>query len=103
MSTANNVQYTKIKEIKDDNYYNFYGIIYDASLAQKEDSSPNFMCCLKIIDQQVNCLNNKTNLDDSLIHLYIKCPEKGQLPFIHCVGDIIRVHRGFSVSLEFNF
>ena len=93
MSGANQ-KYTKIKEIKEDGQYNFYGIIFDASLPKEEDTSDNYMCCLKIIDQQVNCLNNKTNLDDSLIHLFIKSPSKEQLPFIHCVGDIIRVQKG---------
>ena len=76
-------EYSNIKSFSNQGDYNFYGIIYDASLPKKEESSPNYMCCLKIIDQQVNCLNNKTNLDYSLIHLYIKCPTKGQLPFIH--------------------
>jgi hypothetical protein len=90
-------KYSKIKEIKEDGNYNFYGIIFDASLPKKEESTDNYMTCIKIIDQQVNCLNNKTNLDDSLIHLFIKCPTKELLPFIHCVGDIIRVQKGIFV------
>ena len=38
MSGAN-VKYSKIKELKEESYYNFYGIIYDASLPKEEEKN----------------------------------------------------------------
>jgi Telomeric single stranded DNA binding POT1/CDC13 len=98
MSGAN-IKYSTIKQFKESGDYNFYGVIYDASLPKKEENSDNFVCCLKIIDPQVNCLNYKTNINDNCINLFIKSLSKENLPFIHCVGDIIRVHKGVYVNI----
>lgn len=99
MST-NKYKYSQIKEMKVDGDYNFYGIIYDASFPLQEESPNSYICYLKIIDPDVNCLTNPTNLNDELINLIIKSNCKENLPFVHSIGDIIRVHRGVFVSLS---
>ena len=96
-------KYTTFDELKEQGEYNFYGIIYDASfpleenLASESDKKKNvskFSCILKLIDQSTNCLTHPNNFNDNVIYLIIKSSEKDNIPYVHHIGDIIRVHRG---------
>ena len=96
--------YTTFDELKEQGEYNFYGIIYDASLPQEENTlsesdkkkgNAKYSCILKLIDQTTNILSHPNNFSDNLIYLIIKSSEKENIPFVHNIGDIIRVHRGF--------
>jgi len=96
--------YTTFDELKEQGEYNFYGIIYDASFPQEEntlsdsDKKKNiskYSCILKLIDQTTNFLTHPNNFNDNIIYLIIKSSEKENIPYIHNIGDIIRVHRGF--------
>lgn len=104
MST-NKYQYSTISEIKTDGDYNFYGIIYDASFPLQEENPnnpiPTYICYLKIIDPTVNCITNPFDFNEEIIHLIIKSNSKENLPFVHNIGDIIRVHRGVFVRRNF--
>ena len=96
-------KYQTLKEI-DAGDCNFYGIIYDATFPVLEDKENTFECILKIIDPDINCLTFPNNLNDNIIYLIIKSSEKENMPYIHSIGDIIRVHRGIFVSFsQFNF
>lgn len=99
--SGSTIKYTLIKDIikpdAKEGDYNFYGLIYDASLPLQEDNSDNYMCSIKIIDKEVNWISNKNNLDRDILTLIIKSTSKENLPFVHCVGDIIRVHRAVYV------
>lgn len=96
-------KYSTFNEMVNPGDYNFYGIIYDASfplLEEKQNdniSSSNptrYECTIKLIDKDVNCLTNEKDLNDHLINLIIKSTSKEAMPYIHSIGDIIRVHRG---------
>ena len=95
--------YTPLNEIKEPGEYNFYGIIYDATFPTQEENnsmsdenqdSSIYNCIIKLIDQSINCLTNPEDLQDNLITLIIKASDKENIPFIHNIGDIIRIHRG---------
>jgi hypothetical protein len=96
-------KYTTFDDLKEQGEYNFYAIIYDASFPQEEYSSesdkkkniPKYFCILKLIDQTTNCLTNQNNFNENVIYLIIKSTEKENVPYVHHIGDIIRVHRGF--------
>ena len=94
-------KYTKIKEFTTNGDYDFYGIIYDASFPTQEETPNNYICNLKIIDSGVNCLTNPNDFNEELINLIIKSNCKENLPFVHCAGEIIRVHRGVFVKINF--
>ncbi len=102
--SSGNIKYTTIKDlVKDDlkdGDYNFYGIIYDASLPILEENQEKYMCSLKLIDKDVNWISHKNSLNNLIVTLYIKSNSKENLPFVHCVGDIIRVHRGYYVYIK---
>lgn len=96
--------YTTFDQLKEQGEYNFYGIIYDASFpnednylseSDKKKNSSKFTCILKLIDQTTNCLTHKNNFSENIIYLIIKSSEKENIPYIHHIGDIIRIHRGF--------
>jgi len=101
--SGGNIKYTPIKDIikndAKDSDYNFYGLIYDASLPLKEENSDNFMCSLKLIDREVNWISHRNSLDKDILNLIIKSSSQENLPFIHCVGDIIRVQRAVYVNI----
>ena len=122
MSISNKYKYNLINEMKTDGDYNFYGVIYDASFpaqednkqntyANKDDKNPTYICYLKLIDPTVNCITNPFDLNEEIIHLIIKSSSKENLPYLHNIGDIIRVHRGVFViklnkkkkNIAFNF
>ena len=97
-------KYTSFDELKEQGEYNFFAIIYDASFPQEENStsesdkkknSVKYFCILKLIDHTTNCLTNPNNFNENVIYLIIKSAEKENIPYIHNIGDIIRVHRGF--------
>ena len=96
--------YTTFDELKEQGEYNFYGIIYDASFPQEENSpsesdkkknSSKYTCILKLIDQTTNCLTHQNDFSENIIYLIIKSSEKENIPYVHHIGDIIRIHRGF--------
>lgn len=96
--------YTTFDQLKEQGEYNFYGIIYDASFpnednylseSDKKKNSSKFTCILKLIDQTINCLTHQNNFSENIIYLIIKSSEKENIPYIHHIGDIIRIHRGF--------
>ena len=95
--------YTKLNQMTEQNEYNFYGVIYDASFPIQEDSSsfikdeqefPLYSCSIKLIDSTINCITNPHDLNENIITLIIKSSEKESMPYIHNIGDIIRIHRG---------
>jgi hypothetical protein len=89
-------KYTSIKDMNENENYNFYGVIYDATFPTIDDSPTDYVCIIKVIDTETNCLNI-SNIDEEVLTLVIKSNSKESLPFIHTVGDIIRVHRGLYV------
>jgi hypothetical protein len=99
MSTFTNqrYEYSNIKSFSNQGDYNFYGIIYDATFPIQEDSC-TYTCNLKIVDPEMNLLTNPENFNDQVINLIIKSSHVDSLPFIHRIGDIIRVHRAVYVN-----
>jgi len=87
--------YTTFDCLKEQGEYNFYGIVLDASFPLEEQNTSKYSCTLKLIDQTTNCLTNPSNFNDNIIYLTIKSSEKENIPYIHHIGDIVRVHRGF--------
>ena len=53
---------------------------------------------MKIIDPEVNLLANFEDFNDQVINVVVKSTSIEALPFIHRIGDIIRVHRGVYVK-----
>ena len=88
-------RYTPMKDINRKGEYCFYGVIFDASFPSFDDLEKLFICTVKLIDPDINCLTYPNDLNDNLIHVIIKSYEKENLPFIHSIGDIFRVHRGY--------
>ena len=88
-------KYSTFNELIEQGEYNFLGIIYDASFPQQEENTQKYSCILKLIDQTTNCLTNPNDFSENIIYLIIKSSERENIPFVHNVGDIIRVHRGF--------
>ena len=88
-------KYTTFDELIEQGEYNFYGIIYDASFPLEEENTGKYSCVLKLIDQTTNCLTNPNDFSENIINLIIKSNERENIPFVHYIGDIIRIHRGF--------
>lgn len=89
--------YSSIKTFSNQGDYDFYGIIYDATFPNPEDNC-TYICNLKIVDPEVNLLANSEDFSNQVINVVIKGTSIDALPFVHRVGDIIRVHRGVYVS-----
>lgn len=87
--------YSSFDELIEQGEYNFLGIIYDASFPQVEENNQKYSCILKLIDQTTNCLTNPNDFNEKIIYLIIKSNERENIPFVHHIGDIIRVRRGF--------
>jgi hypothetical protein len=97
-------KYTSFDDLKEQGEYCFYGIIYDANFPKEEENFailpgtkeplPKYSCILKLIDQTTNCLTNPTNFNENVITLVIQSNERENIPYVHQIGDIIRVHRG---------
>ena len=96
--------YISFDEMKEQGEYNFYGIIQDASFPKEEENFailpgtkeplPKYSCILKLIDQSTNCLTHPTNFNENVITLVVQANERENIPYVHQIGDIIRVHRG---------
>jgi hypothetical protein len=65
----------------------FYGVIVDATFPYKVHAD-RFICSLKVIDPT---LNSKNKQDFAQVIIYARRFE--DLPIVHRLGDIIRVHR----------
>jgi len=87
-------KYSTFDELIEQGEYNFFGIIYDASFPT-EDPLSKYTCILKLIDQTTNCLTNPSDFSEHIIYLIIKSSERENIPFVHHIGDIIRIRRGF--------
>ena len=86
-------KYSPLNELVEIGDYNFYGIIIDASFPIKISSYENefhYESTIKLIDQTTKI----TDEMEDAITLVIKSTDRSRIPFIHNVGDIIRVHRG---------
>ena len=94
------IKYTPFNEMVEPGEYNCYGIIYDASFPQNQDQSQGgtikYECILKLIDQHINCINccDLSSFNNNIITLIIKSQFKEKIPYIHTIGDIIRIHSG---------
>jgi hypothetical protein len=99
MATTQKYKYTGMKDFDKPDNYNFYGIIYDATFPTHDDTPNDYICTLKVIDPDINCLTFPSSFADEVINIIIKSNSKENLPYIHNVGDIIRIHRGYYVSI----
>lgn len=90
-------KYSNLKEIVCNGEYNFYGIIYDSNFPVLDEKDGQYHCIIRIIDPEINCLTNPNNYDN-FFYIIVKSSEKENLPYIHSVGEIIRVHRGNFVN-----
>lgn len=88
--------YSNIKSFSNQGDYDFYGIIYDATFPTQEDAC-TYICNMKIVDPEVNLLANSEDFNNQVINVVIKSTSVDALPFVHRIGDIIRVHRGVYV------
>ena len=103
-------KYTTFDEMKEPGECNFYGIIFDSNFPKEEENFailpgndaplPKYSCVLKLIDESINCLTHPNNLSENLITLIIQTNEKENIPYIHQIGDIIRVHRGMYIPKQ---
>ena len=93
MSYTTKYKFTKFDDMKLDGEYNFYGIIFDASFPiYSETPFPHYECTLKLIDDSLDFPNDFN--DEDYITLIIKSQNKEEIPFIHFIGDVIRVISG---------
>ena len=94
------MKYTKLSEMSEPGEYNCYGIIYDASFPQIQEQSQQgaskYECTIKLIDEDINFLNcsDMSAFNNNIITLIIKSQYKEKIPYIHTIGDIIRIHSG---------
>ena len=94
------IKYTKLSEMTESGEYNCYGIIYDASFPQIQEQaqqgSSKYECTIKLIDENINFLNSAdvSTFNNNIITLIIKSQFKEKIPYIHTIGDIIRIHSG---------
>jgi hypothetical protein len=87
--------YSPIKNMTE-GYNNFYGVIYDASFPIQEIEPTKFSCFIKVIDPETNMLSSGS---EHFIDVVVKTKDKSMLPYIHTLGDVIRIHRGHLVSI----
>ena len=94
------IRYTKLSDMSEPGEYNCYGIIYDASFPQIQEQSvqgaSKYECTIKLIDEDINYLNcsDISTFNNNIITLIIKSQYKEKIPYIHTIGDIIRIHSG---------
>lgn len=81
------VELSKTPLASSDQSNHFYGVIIDATFPYKVKQD-RYICVLKVIDPT---LNPKTKGDWAQVVIYAKRFE--DLPIVHRIGDIIRVHR----------
>ena len=96
-------KYKSIEEIVNSGDYNFYGIIYDASLPMVEEFPPEdedlepifkYTCDIKIIDHVTNFLTEPEDIYKNMIIITITSDHKDYIPFITKIGEILRIHHG---------
>jgi len=88
-------KYSMFSDLIEQGEYNFYGVIYDSSFPLEETKTGKYSCTIKLIDQNTNCLSNPNDFNENIIYLTIKSSEKENIPYIHNIGDVIRIHHGF--------
>ena len=88
-------KYSIFSDLVEQGEYNFYGVVYDSSFPLEEEKTGKYSCTIKLIDHSTNCLSNPNDFNDNIICLTIKSSDKENIPYIHHIGDIIRIHRGF--------
>ena len=94
------LKYTKLSRMIESGEYNCYGIIYDASFPQIQEQSQQgaskYECTIKLIDENINFLTSPdiAEFNSNVITLIIKSQFKEKIPYIHTIGDIIRIHSG---------
>jgi len=88
-------KYSIFSDLIEQGEYNFYGVVYDASFPLEEAKTGKYSCTIKLIDQSTNCLTNPNDFNDNIIYLTIKSSDKENIPYIHNIGDIIRIRHGF--------
>ena len=96
--------YRTLTQMKAREDYNFYAIIIDASFPKKDESYfplsrqeeplSKYYVILKLLDQGINFINNPNNLSENIVTLIIQANEIENIPYIHQIGDIIRVRGG---------
>lgn len=98
-----NVDYRSIKDLSEtkQNDNNFYAVIYDATFPTQDTTPNNYICMVKVIDYDVNCLSYPNSLNENLLNIIIKSNCKENLPNIHNVGDILRIQKGIYVIYFF--
>ena len=92
-------QYKKLKDLQREGDYNFYAVIYDASLPFQENTPNTYSCTIKVVDEDINGLKYPESLNNELVYIIIKSNTKDNLPYIHTFGDIIRIQKG---KLKYN-
>lgn len=99
MTQATKFKYYSLKDLNLNGEYNFYGVIYDASLPYQDEVPNQYVCTIKVVDPEINKLNYPDTLNDEIVYVIIKSNTKDNLPYIHHFGDIIRIQRGkFSIK-----
>ena len=88
-------KYSIFSDLIEQGEYNFYGVIYDSTFPLEEATTGKYSCTIKLIDQSINCLSNPNDFNENIIYLTIKSSEKENIPYIHNIGDVIRIHHGF--------
>ena len=88
-------KYSIFSDLIEQGEYNFYGVIYDSTFPLEEATTGKYSCTIKLIDQSTNCLSNPNDFNENIIYLTIKSSEKENIPYIHNIGDVIRIHHGF--------
>jgi hypothetical protein len=92
--------YTPLNELTtEQEQYSFYGVVMDVTYPNPDEKNPgDYICSLKVIDETINLKTNPKNFDDVVINVIIKSNSKENMPYIHNVGEILRVHRGYYVN-----
>ena len=88
-------KYSIFSDLIEQGEYNFYGVVYDSSFPLEETTTGKYSCTIKLIDQSTNCLTNPNDFNDNIIYLTIKSSDKENIPYIHNIGDVIRIRHGF--------
>ena len=82
-------KYTSLADMTTSNQYNFYGIVIDSSFPSNNTlPESHYECILKVIDMSY------THSSPIILTLIIKSRSKNQIPYIHKIGDVIRIING---------
>ena len=82
-------KYTSLADMTTSNQYNFYGIVIDSSFPSNNTlPESHYECILKVIDISY------THSSPIILTLIIKSRSKNQIPYIHKIGDVIRIING---------